>query len=65
MNIGRHAIAGNIKFYKRAMRRLDAWINLICVPLLLHRALDLVDIPAVFAAEVGILEAEATFIGVG
>src|SRR5579884_1320872 len=59
MNICWAAIAHNVKLNKRAMRRIDARINLVRQPVLLHLAPYAINVPAIFAAECRILDAEA------
>src|ERR1041384_8473714 len=62
MHVARAAIARDVKFYKRAMRRFDARINLIRQPVLLHAALHAIHIPAILAAKVGVLKTESAFV---
>src|SRR5882724_3204786 len=65
MHVGRASIAHDVKLNKCPMRRLDARINFIRQPVLLYLALHSVHIPAVLAAEVGVLETESAFVIAG
>src|ERR1700704_4110803 len=62
MPVGWAAIAHDVKLNERPMLRLDARINFIRQPLRLHGPLHFIHVPAILAAEIGILEAESAFV---
>src|SRR4249919_1466621 len=62
MHVGRNTVTRDVKLDKRAMRRLDARIDLVRQPIGLHLTLNSINIPAILAAEVRILETETAFV---